>query len=434
VVVVSLSRRRLRARRRRGADDTRGAVAIIVAASMLVVLGLAAIVVDLGFARDRARVAQNAADAAALAVAICYTAPTGCPDPQGTARAYVTANGWTYSPSTVSVDTAAQTVTVGLQAAAPPGFFAGALGYTNARVGGSARATWSGATAVACALCVLGDFDGQVGDVTLAGSLVVDGDIDFNDPGGTVTVNGPPGTGVFYGGTVTGGSYTVNGTPVTPVARTVPLPDPLAGLTLPPPTGVEGVNLGATATRGPGGPRPVVCPQGNYIDFSACDALQGNGIYIVTGPVGGGAVEIPNGTASNTLVYLTCNDGANRPRNCNPGEKGGYLGGRSRFTSTVTARTAGAYAGYAVIYDRNNSPDRNDARVSGNSTLTINGNLYGASATVDFRGSGDMTVAGFAVVGGVTLSGNGAPATHIDVSASGGPQTLTAPIPPHLVP
>jgi Flp pilus assembly protein TadG len=330
VVVVSLSRRRLRARRRRGADDARGAVAIIVAASMLVVLGLAAIVVDLGFARDRARVAQNAADAAALAVAICYTAPTGCPDPQGTARAYVTANGWTYSPSTVSVDTAAQTVTVGLQAAAPPGFFAGALGYTNARVGGSARATWSGATAVACALCVLGDFDGQVGDVTLAGSLVVDGDIDFNDPGGTVTVNGPPGTGVFYGGTVTGGSYTVNGTPVTPVARTVPLPDPLAGLTLPPPTGVEGVNLGATATRGPGGPRPVVCPQGNYIDFSACDALQGNGIYIVTGPVGGGAVEIPNGTASNTLVYLTCNDGANRPRNCNPGEKGGYLGGRSR--------------------------------------------------------------------------------------------------------
>jgi hypothetical protein len=403
---------------------------------MVVIMGLAAIVVDLGFARDRVRVAQNAADAAALAVATCFAAPTGCPDPQGVARAYVTANGWTYSPFALSIDAVAQTASVVLQAAAPPGFFAGAIGFRNPGVGGRAKATWGGATPVTCALCVLGDFDGQVGDITLAGSLVVNGALDFSNATGTVAINGPAGVGAFFNRSATGGTYTVNGVPATPVRLPTPITDPLvAALTLPPPTGAEGVNLGATATLGPGGPGPVVCPPGNYIDFSRCDALAGNGIYIVTGPVGGGAVEIPGGTAPNTLVYLTCNDGANKPVGCNPGQKGAYLGGTYRFISTVNARVTGAYAGYAVIYDRNNSPDRRDARVSGISALTINGNLYGASATVDFRGNGAMTVDGFAVVGGVTLNGNGLPpVNHIDVRASGGPRTVGVPIPPHLIP
>jgi hypothetical protein len=406
-----------------------------VAAFLLVVMGLAALVVDLGFARDRIRVAQNAADAAALAVAICYASPAGCPDPQGVAQAYVTANGWTSPLPTLSIDTSAETVNVALLGPATPGFFAGAIGFTNAPVAGTARATWGGARAMTCALCVLGDFDGQVGDITLAGSMVVDGNIDFNNPGGTVAINGPAGAATFYSGTLTSGTFTVNGAPARPVHTSTPIADPLAGLTLPPPTGVEGVVWGATATTGPGGPGPVVCPPGNYIDFSRCDALQGDGIYIVTGPVGGGAVEIPGGTAPNTLVYLTCNDGVNKPRNCNPGEKGAYLGGFGRFTSTVNARTAGsAYAGYAVIYDRNNSPDRNDARVTGINTLTINGNLYAASATVDFRGNSAMTVDGFAVVGGVTLSGNGAASNHVHVRASGGSQTVAPRIPPHLIP
>ena len=67
--------------------------------------------------------------------------------------------------------------------------------------------------------------------------------------------------------------------------------------------------------------------------------------------------------------------------------------------------------------------------------ITINGNLYAPSATVDFRGNGDMTVTGFAIVGGVTLKGNGRPPRrHIDVLASTGPQTVTAAVPPHLIP
>jgi len=409
-------------------------VAIVVAAFMIVVMGLAAIVIDLGFARDRVRVAQNAADATALAVAICYSAPAGCPDPQGTAQGYATANGWSYDPSAVSIDTTAQTVTVSLPTQTNPGFFAGALGFSNARVGAAARATWGGSAAVTCALCVLGNFGGQIGDVTLAGSLAVNGNLDFNNGGGTVTITTPTaGAAVLVHGTVNRGTYTVNGGRVVPVPVTTTITDPLAGrLTLPPPSGAEGVNLGTTATSGSGG----VCIPGNYIDFSRCSSLQGNGIYIVTGPASarGGAVEIPAGTAPNTLVYLTCNDGANKPKDCSQGQKGAYLGGNGRFNSVVNGRTIGAYKGYAVIYDPKNSPDQNDARVSGNSSLTLNGNLYAASAAVDFRGNGAMTVDGFAVVGQVTLSGNGLHQNHIDVGAHGVPQTIGAVIPPHLIP
>src|SRR6185437_5904317 len=106
-VMVRVTVRRLdpRPHPRVGADHDRGAVALVVAALMVVFMGLAALIVDLGFARDREGTAQSAADAAALAVATCFASPTsGCnsvPAATAKAQAYITANGWTFDASTV---------------------------------------------------------------------------------------------------------------------------------------------------------------------------------------------------------------------------------------------------------------------------------------------------------------------------------------------
>src|SRR5436190_14128659 len=53
----------------RGGDSDRGAVAVMTAILAVTLFVLAALVVDLGIARDSRRQAQNTADAAALAAA-----------------------------------------------------------------------------------------------------------------------------------------------------------------------------------------------------------------------------------------------------------------------------------------------------------------------------------------------------------------------------
>jgi Flp pilus assembly protein TadG len=70
-----LRRAGLRIQRRVG-DDERGAVTVIVAIMMVVILGIAALVVDVGSVEVRRAQLQDAADAAATAIAQdCYAAP-----------------------------------------------------------------------------------------------------------------------------------------------------------------------------------------------------------------------------------------------------------------------------------------------------------------------------------------------------------------------
>ena len=127
---------------------------------MFVFFGLAALVVDLGFARDLQRQAQNAADSGALGAAR-YLA--GTPNPtaaqiaqaQQVANAYVSANGWTAGTSSVLVDGTADTVTVRLAPAQSPNIFAGVIGQSTPQVADRAQAAWPGSGPVTCALCLL---------------------------------------------------------------------------------------------------------------------------------------------------------------------------------------------------------------------------------------------------------------------------------------
>ncbi|MGI8517426.1 MAG: pilus assembly protein TadG-related protein [Acidimicrobiia bacterium] len=81
----------------------RGAAIVLVAFALIFLCGMAAVVVDVGFARQVRRQAQNAADAGALAAVVDYT---GSPATENASRAraleYVEDNGFSSANSTVS--------------------------------------------------------------------------------------------------------------------------------------------------------------------------------------------------------------------------------------------------------------------------------------------------------------------------------------------
>jgi Flp pilus assembly protein TadG len=422
-----------------GAGRDRGAVALLVALLTVVFAGLAAIVIDLGFARDRVREAQNAADSGALAVANCFASPaSGCNSVNRAttqAQEYITANGWTFDASAVAIDPAAQTVTIALPAQTTPTLFAGAIGFHSPSVAARARATWNNSAPVTCVLCVLQNFDGQVGDITLGGGLAVDGALTFNNPGGTVAINGS-GSVTFARSWNNNGTFTVNGTSTTPVRLATPFADPYLNLALPPannPQIGDVVNLATPAVAGSGN-----CAPGNYTDLSGCSSLSGDGIYIVTGKgTGDTPVTVPGANAPNTLIYLTCGTKTGnvvRYQRCDLGSGGAYLAGAGNTTTVVQGRTQGAYKGFAIIYDRNRDADQ---KLAGNGALTVNGNFYGASVLMDFRGNGaaSISVGGNVVVGSVGLQGNGNQQQHLDVPGGAGPPESIAPgTPIHLIP
>src|SRR5437763_1201601 len=144
-------------------SEDRGAVALVVALLTTAMAGLAALIVDLGMARDEERTAQNAADAAALAAAERLAdavdpeavTTTDIAAARAVADRYVTGNGWRSGIGTFEIDSAARTVSITLVPVRSPRIFAGAVGAGTPLVGAAATATWNGATA-GCALCVLG--------------------------------------------------------------------------------------------------------------------------------------------------------------------------------------------------------------------------------------------------------------------------------------
>jgi Flp pilus assembly protein TadG len=125
--------------------EERGAVAVVVALMMVPLLGCAAIAVDVAAVRAEQQQLQNAADAAALAVA-ADCAEAACGNTVSTATTLVQANGpgpgGTLGAPTVSVDGTGVTVTA---RATQRHWFAPVLGIGSSAVSRSSRAQWAGA-------------------------------------------------------------------------------------------------------------------------------------------------------------------------------------------------------------------------------------------------------------------------------------------------
>jgi Flp pilus assembly protein TadG len=382
-------------------QDEDGAVAIVVAASAMVFCGLLALVVDLGIARDREQVAQNAADAAALgaagslARAINPAAVTAAEITRARTAAdqYVSANGWPSGIATFTVDATAATVTVVLTPEPSPKVFSPAIGAGTPTVGASAQATWRNAPAP-CALCVLGDLSAQNGQtLNSAGNILIRGALSVAANGVVASRNGIVGV---------GGTIVNNGTVTPPPIPITPITDPYA-ITPALPPGPPAPALGSPTVRASGG----LCRPGTYSDVTPCRVFA-PGVYVITdrNRFTGNITITANGGA---LFYATCSSGsgaATVSTPCPPGAQGGSLEFAGTVSASISALPDPVYRGLAIIYDRN---DTSPLGIVGGPSVTIDGGVYAAAATLRNNGTGPLTVNGSMVVGGVDL--RGVPAT-----------------------
>jgi Flp pilus assembly protein TadG len=393
--VTRLLRQRLRPR----TEDDRGVVAILVAALLVVLLGLAALVVDLGFARDQTRVAQNAADAAALAAATCMASLTsGCNNAAAAtekAQRYITTNGWDATGSDVSFDLAAQTVSVTLPARQEPTFFARAVNSNAPSVTRSAVATWNGAGS-GCSLCVLNDVNVQANsDLTMdSGDLLINRDLVLAPNAAVVDTGGR----IFVNNSVTG-SITA-GTLLQDVTGALsPAAVPKTGSITPPVVDVSR-SLGQPVAASPSG----ACRPGTYARLDACTSLAA-GVYVVTS-----ATSFTRNVtirATGVTFVLACAS-AGRSSLCAPNASGGSIevGGQASLDLTVSSPPlyAGVCAGLAIVSDPNNT---GQLWVHGTQAqLTVTGSIYLRSGTLNYAGGPDLNVSGNIIAGNYLASGN----------------------------
>lgn len=373
--------------------NERGAVAVLVGILASTLFLVAALVVQLGFARDTRRSAQNAADASALAAAqrlyqsgsVDLVAATAEAMTYASANMKLNASAWTACqdaghlavPSAasqcISFDSATTPtkvrVRIPLQNVSTA--IGKATGASNIEIGAVARAVLTPGGGGPCGLCVIGpgDHDLQNGDGLVTGaSIYFNGDLTLN-PQGSVTSNG---------GTVTIQGDGPNKGTVSPAPSTgsgVAVPDPMGSLQLPP--DMAGLTFKSPANVCTGGP-------GIYLNPTGSNCSLAPGLYVFIGGSLGGNSGI---VANNVTMYFTCRTG-NAPRACNSGEAGATLdlSGNGDFTiKAPTTSTNKSVPKVAIVFDRNN---KQTLRLVGNGSLQITGSIYMKSGTLDMRGNG----------------------------------------------
>jgi Flp pilus assembly protein TadG len=428
---MTRARSRLRSWYRSRSRNESGAVAIVVAAFSVAMFGFAAIVVDLGQARDLRVQMQTTADAAALAATNAIYA-SGTPEPNiaqavaaakkyaadnlgvtdiewasctdpGRPTGYLSPAGETacisFSPSL----TRPGLVRVGLPTRTVTSAFSGAIGKTPPRVTAAAEAQIRVDGRAPCALCILGGgtHNVQQGDVTVrGGDIYINGSLTIGSNGITAADTGKK---IFVQGSATG-SGTFQPTPTT--GRPA-LADPLATYPWPqPPTYALPPTLPALSTT----PKTDPCTQGPGIYGSV--AMSGNtdciltpGLYVIAGGSGTTWSLSGNGATTGTGVTLlfTCGT-SSAPRNCNAGEVGASLDGSGGRTLKLSAPTSGPLWGFTLVYDRNNAATY---EMAGNASSIITGTVYMPASKMIMSGGGCMATYGTLVlVGDLGYNGN----------------------------
>jgi len=192
---------------------------------------------------------------------------------------------------------------------------------------------------------------------------------------------------------VTGGVSASNGAvlspaPTTGVAR---LPDPLAGLPVPPSSlPVQGsVNAKSSVTIQPGIYTQILASgKGTVLTLSP-------GIYVIQG----GGLSISNSASISGNGVLIYNAGSNFP------SAGGTFGAVSlngSGTFSLAAATTGTYAGILLFQASDNTQA---VSLTANATVGLSGTLYAPAAQLVINGSGQLTTA--AIVGQLRFTGNG---------------------------
>lgn len=409
--------------------DERGLVAVVFAVTALVLLVVAALVVDLGLARDTRRQSQNAADASSLAAANrLYPTSGACTagaspavppcyqDAVNAAMTYATQNfqvptaDWAtctdpqhfyYQPGQSPCISFADDNLLSTQPAQPTKVRVvvpvrkvqtglGVLtGVTEISISARARAALTPGSARSCGLCLLGPGISGLGngDVTVnGGSVHSNGTID-SGPNGHMNAGPAPNT-ISLSGTCPG-----NCSP-TAIVGVAPIQDPYASiLSLPPTAEMAGLSVNTNpCTQGPGKYGALSLPN------STCTLTPG--LYVLTGTWTSGNNTVLKGIGGVTL-YATCGTPA-ATTVCTSGQIGGRLDTKNGDLQIVSP-SSGTLKGYAIIYDRNNKAALN---MQGNGNSYVTGAIYAPKALLEFPGNSCVTVTNGPVIV-ESLYGNG---------------------------
>ena len=405
--------------------DEQGAIAILVALFAVAMFIVAALVVDLGMARDTRQSSQNAADASALAAAnLLYPDGSKCSDGSATpciadavaaAKSYaavnfgVTAAEWGSCPSApagYTVPTGAPSCIAFDSLTKPTKVWAvmptrdvktglGALaGVNQIPVGSRAQARVASGLSVKCSLCFLGDLDSGNADYTVSGgSIAVAGDVSLG-PNGNVTATGG-------GAVAVGGTYNPNESfSPKPVIDIDAFPDPLASMSLP--VGKAGLTAKSqpckknSTTPGDG--------PGIYGDVAISgDCQMEPGLYIIVGQWSLKNNDVLSNKPGGVTLYFTCGT-TSAPTACaSTGQAGGQLFGKNGSID-VSARSVDPINGFAIVYDRHNT---SSLQLQGNGRGSIVGGVYAASSALEYNGNSCFTISGGPVVVDSVVKANG---------------------------
>ncbi|HNI70759.1 MAG TPA: pilus assembly protein TadG-related protein [Marmoricola sp.] len=417
------------ARRRR---DEAGAVAIVTALCMVMLLIVGGIVMDLGRARVSQMASQNAADASALAAINALYPATSCAgfgdsappclnSAVAAAKDYaqknfgVAAAAWSqtcsfegsFTPaggqtSCVQFDSLTQPSKVWVQIPARDvEMTLGKLaGVEEVSISMRAQAALSQGNSGDCGFCVLGtsSMSGNPhltvtnAGVGINGKPSFSGNVDLDVVNGTFTTEQTPNK---------SGNVSFSPNPTVGVR----VSDPFLGIPLPP--SLSGMTVHGNVSKSGNGACSL--SPGIYGNISVSGNHTCNlspGLYAITGTMSFSGNSVINASSGVTL-YFTCGTPA-APHECGAtwpfSEVGGSLRYSGNQTLKVVAPSTGPTKGFAILYDRNNS---NSLNYSGNQANVLQGSIYAAKATMNMSGnSGTIGMNSAIVVQGVNLSGN----------------------------
>jgi Putative Flp pilus-assembly TadE/G-like len=425
--------------RGRGGEE-RGSVAITVVLTMTVLLGFAALVVDIGLNWAARTSAQTAADAAALAGVsrLLDEGPAGAllgvesyldanvdglvPGAAGWATDGSEANGevvcWVLPAGPPSPGAGCPDGSNALQVITPPiqvqYAFAPVLGQSSNSIRARAAAGAGPAAPNNCVLCLLDPAAPAAleslgfGDVTVNGGGLA---VNSTDPLALVLAGGGDISAAQI--RVIGGlSDSPGGGSLFPPAEFggPPVPDPLADLPTPdklasPPIPRSTTPIVVTANQ--------VLQPGIYdtvtVQGPAILTLQ-TGVYVFTGDNGltveGDARVVSS--AGGATIYLAC-DGYPAP--CSGLGARFRVQDRGRFQANPP--NSGPYAGLSIFAARGNTTTMN---FRSRRNVTLPGVLYGPSTRVSMEGIGDLRVNSLLVVGALSLTTVPGPDASVTVS------------------
>lgn len=389
------------------AGEQRGAVAITFAAALVALIGFSGASIDGARALNARTSLQDAADAAALASVSALEADQN--QQTQIARDVFAANltlqksGITSTP-TVTVD--GDTVNVSASATVET-FMLGVINISDVAVAASATGKKPRDLGKACVLAL---------DSSKDQALALDGGARLSATGCVVHSNSNSDTALSAGGTTNAtadahcavGNYEGAGFVPTPYSRCMRVPDPFADLAGPDPAGCDYTNKRFTHGA-------HVATPGTYcggITFLAhAEVTLSPGVYIIKD----GSLRAHSNstvTGDGVVFYLT--------------GSGAFLDIKSGSNLTLTAPTAGLYAGFVFMQDRNSSVGET-SKVAGGGSISIVGAFYLPTQTLDIGGGGDISATSPfmpIVANDIKIHGNANLSVKIDNSVAGMPDFL----------